>query len=67
MAIRAGNEQRAEKLLGHGANPNAKDSYGFAITQAIREGYEELAIRLLVKGADPHAKDSYGSVIVQHS
>jgi hypothetical protein len=65
QSIRRGQGGTAIELLERGANPNAKDSYGFALTQAIRQGYEELAVKMLESGAEPNAKDSYGFALTQ--
>ncbi|KAJ4188631.1 AAA ATPase cdc48 [Fusarium solani] len=52
-------------LLRKGANPDANDRYGPAITQAIRQGFPGLAIKLLRNGANPDANDRYGPAITQ--
>ena len=52
---------RAQK----GADPNAEDSYRYALTQAIRQGYESLAITLVEKGANPDVGDTYGFALTQ--
>ncbi|KFX97830.1 hypothetical protein O988_04662 [Pseudogymnoascus sp. VKM F-3808] len=65
QAIRERQETFAIELVERGADPNAEDSYGFALTQAIREGYVKVASKLLEYGASPSAEDSYGFALTQ--
>ena len=63
--IRGGYGALAADLVERGANPNATDTYGPALTQAIRARYETLAGWLIEKGADPNATDTYGPALTQ--
>ena len=64
-ATRAGDKDLAKKLLDSGADSNARDGHGFALTQAIRGRYPELAELLLEKGGDPNARDGHGPALTQ--
>ena len=54
-----GHTMIAQHLINHGADINAMDRKGTALTAACSEGHEAIARLLLQKGADINAKDSF--------
>lgn len=55
-----GNASAAAILLEAGADPNASDVYGTALTTAVDMGYYDVALLLYEAGADPYATSPEG-------
>lgn len=67
-AARAGDEERALKLLGHGADPDEKDEGGrTAIMYAGANCLSQLALELIRKGANLNMKDTDGQTALMHA
>ncbi|NWX09118.1 CDN2C inhibitor, partial [Caloenas nicobarica] len=63
QVMKLGNPEIARRLLTHGANPNLKDSTGFAVIHDVaREGFLDTLQTLLEFHADVNVEDSEGNL-----
>ncbi|PKK22588.1 cyclin-dependent kinase 4 inhibitor C isoform X4 [Columba livia] len=63
QVMKLGNPEIARRLLAHGANPDLRDSTGFAVMHDVaREGFPDTLQALLEFQADVNVQDSEGNL-----